>query len=94
VDDTFHSKNPGPYNPTANTSSPTYNAYFIPNPSYNQLDMHVGMTWRERDVSVYALNALNRHPILYSNALQPFTFYGAAFSLQPLTIGIAATCHW
>jgi iron complex outermembrane recepter protein len=94
VDDTFHSKNPGPYNPTTNTASPTYNAYFIPNPSYNQLNAHVGMTLSEWDVSVYALNALNTHPILYSNALEPFTFYGAAFTLQPLTVGIAATYHW
>jgi len=45
---------------------------------------------------VYALNALNKHPLLllYNNALNPFTFYGATFTLQPLTIGMAATYHW
>ena len=42
LDDTYHSKNPGPYQPTTNTSSPTYNPYFLPNPGYNQLNMHVG----------------------------------------------------
>ena len=94
VDDTFHSKNPGPYSPTTNTSSPTYNAYFIPSPSYNQLNMHIGMTRGEWDASVYALNVLNSHPLLFNAALQPFTFYGATFTLQPLTIGMAATYHW
>jgi len=94
MDYTYHSKNPGPYNPTTNTSSPTYNPYFIPNPSYGQLNMHLGTTWSGWDVSVYALNALNGHPLLYNNALQPFTFYGATFTLQPRTIGLAAAYHW
>jgi iron complex outermembrane receptor protein len=94
IDDTYHSKNPGPYNPTTNTASPTYNPYFIPNPSYNQLNIHVGMTWSGWDASVYALNMLNSHPLLFNNALQPFTFYGSAFTLQPLTIGVTAMYHW
>jgi len=34
---------------------------------------------------VYALNVLNSHPLLFNAALQPFTFYGATFTLQPLT---------
>jgi iron complex outermembrane receptor protein len=94
LDDTYHSKNPGPYNPTTNTASPTYNPYFIPNPSYNQLNVHVGMNWSGWDTSVYALNVLNSHPLLFNNALQPFTFYGSAFTLQPLTIGVAVMYHW
>jgi iron complex outermembrane receptor protein len=94
VEDTYHSKNPGPYNPTTNTSSPTYNAYFIPNPSYNQLNIHVGTTWTGWDLSVYALNALNSHPLLYNNAIQPFTFYGTTFTLQPLTIGFTSMYRW
>jgi len=61
---------------------PTYNAYFIPSPAYNQLNMRIGVNWSEWHVSVFALNALAQ-----------FTFYGAAFTLQPLTIGIAATYH-
>jgi iron complex outermembrane recepter protein len=93
VDYTYHSKNPGPYNPTTNTSSPTYNPYFVPNPSYGQLNIHLGTTWSGWDCSVYALNALNRHPLLYNSALQPFTFYGATWTLQPLTIGVSATYH-
>jgi iron complex outermembrane recepter protein len=94
ADDTYHSKNPGPYNPTTNTSSPTYNAFFIPNPSYNQLNVHVGLSWSGWDASVYALNLLNSHPLLYNGAIQPFTFYGNTFTLQPLTIGVSATYNW
>jgi iron complex outermembrane receptor protein len=94
LDDNYHSKNPGPYNPTTNTSSPTYNAFFIPNPGYNQLNLHVGMTWSGWDASVYALNVLNSHPLLYNSALNPFTFYGATFTLQPLTIGATVMYHW
>jgi iron complex outermembrane recepter protein len=94
MDYTFHGKNPGPYNPTTNTSSPTYNPYFIPNPSYGQLNVHIGMTWRGWDASVYAVNALNSHPLLFNNALQPFTFYGATFTLPPLTIGVTTMYHW
>jgi iron complex outermembrane receptor protein len=94
TDYTYHSKNPGPYNPTRDTASPTYNAYFIPNPSYGQLNIRVGTTWRGWDASVYALNALNAVPLLYSNARQPFIFYGAAFTLPPRTIGGTLTYHW
>lgn len=94
MDYTYHSKNPGPYNPTTDTTSPTYNAYFIPNPSYGLLNIHVGTTWSGWDVSVYALNSLNQLPLLYNNALQPFTFYGATFTLPPRTIGGTLTYHW
>ena len=94
VDDTYHSKNPGPYNPTTNTASPTYNPYFIANPAYNQLNVHVGMKWSGWDTSVYALNVLNSHPLLFNNAPQPFTFYGNTWTLQPLTIGVAVMYHW
>jgi len=94
LDDTYHSKNPGPYNPTTNTASPTYNAFFIPNPSYNQLNVHLGMTRGGWDTQVYALNALNSHPLLFNNSIQPFTFYGSTWTLQPLTIGAAVTYHW
>ncbi|MGB6487526.1 MAG: hypothetical protein WBE91_11630, partial [Steroidobacteraceae bacterium] len=94
LDDSYHSRNPGPYNPTTNTASPTYNAYFVPNPAYNQLNAHLGMVWGGWDASVYALNALNSHPFLFNNALNIFTFYGAAFTLQPLTIGATVEYHW
>jgi iron complex outermembrane recepter protein len=94
MDYTYHSKNPGPYNPTTVTTSPTYNPYFIPNPSYGQLNVHVGTAWSGWDASVYALNALNNLPLLYNAALQPFTFYGATFTLPPRTIGGTLTYHW
>ena len=52
------------------------------------------MTWSGWDTSVYALNVLNSHPLLFNNAPQPFTFYGNTWTLQPLTIGVTAMYHW
>ena len=94
LQDTYHSKNPGPYNPNTNPANPAYIAYFIPNPSYNQLDLHLGTTWSGWDASVYALNALNSHPLLYNQSQDPSTFVGSAFTLRPLTIGITTMYHW
>ena len=94
VQDTYHSKNPGPYNPNTNPANPAYIAYIIPNPSYNQLDIHLGTTWNGLDASVYALNALNSHPLLYNQSEYPTTYIGSAFTLRPLTIGATVMYHW
>jgi iron complex outermembrane recepter protein len=94
VDDTFHSKNPGPYQAESNPSNPAYNANFIPNPATNQLNAHLGATWDRWDVSLYALNVLNSHPLLYNQQLQSFTFYGSAFTIRPLTVGINSSYRW
>jgi hypothetical protein len=56
--------------------------------------MHVGMTWSGWDLSLYALNVGNNLPMLYNNALNIFTFYGATFTLQPRTLGVTAMYHW
>ena len=94
VQDTYHSKNPGPYNPNTDPSNPAYIAYFIPNPSYNQLDIHLGTTWNGWDASVYALNAFNSHPLLENESQYPATFVGSVFTLRPLTIGVTTMYHW
>jgi outer membrane receptor protein involved in Fe transport len=94
ADDTYHSKNPGPYQAVSNPSNPAYNPNFIPNPSTNQLNAHLGATWDGWDVSVYALNVLNSHPLLYNNQLDVFTFYGSTFTTRPLTVGITSSYRW
>lgn len=94
LQDAYHSKNPGPYNPNNNPANPANIAYFIPNPSYNQLDIHIGTTWSGWDASVYALNALNSHPVLTNLSQAPATFVGPAFTLRPLTIGFTTMYHW
>jgi outer membrane receptor protein involved in Fe transport len=89
LDDEYHSRNPGPYAQSI-LNNASYSPYFIPNPSINQLNMHVGATWNSWDVSVYALNALNSHPVLFSVSQQPVQDpFPGAFTLRPLTIGIA-----
>jgi outer membrane receptor protein involved in Fe transport len=94
LQDAYHSKNPGPYNPNDNPANPANILYFIPNPSYNQLDIHLGMTWGGWDTSVYALNVANSHPLLYNQAQYPSTFVGSVFTLRPLTIGFTTMYHW
>jgi iron complex outermembrane recepter protein len=94
MDDSYHSKNPGPYQATNNPNSPIFNAAFIPNPSTNQLNIHVGTIWHGWDVSTYALNALNQHPVLYNYSRLPYEFNGAAFTTRPLTIGATANYRW
>jgi len=71
-----------------------FNPYFIPNPAYNQLNVHVGMTWSGWILRCMRSTTLNTHPLLFNNARQPFTFYGSAFTVQPLTIGVTAMYHW
>jgi len=94
MQDTYHSRNPGPYNPNTDPENPAYVPYFIPNPAYNQLDMHLGTTWSGWDASVYALNALNSHPLLFNQSQNPATFVGSVFTLRPRTIGITTAYHW
>ncbi len=56
--------------------------------------MHVGMTWSGWDARCTRSMSRNNLPMLYNNALNIFTFYGATFTLQPLTIGVTAMYHW
>jgi iron complex outermembrane recepter protein len=94
LDDVYHSKNPGPFAQDA-VDSVSYTKGFIPNPSYNVLDLHVGMTTGGLDLSVYALNLLNTHPVLYNAAfesdVQPD---GGAYTIRPLTFGMTAEYRW
>jgi outer membrane receptor protein involved in Fe transport len=84
--DTYRSRNPGPYQVPLN--SPVYNPYFIPNPSTNQLDMHLGVTRSGWDISLYALNVLNQHPVLYDGEFAPYDPPGTAYTIRPLTVGL------
>jgi outer membrane receptor protein involved in Fe transport len=84
MDDNYHSKNPGPYQ--------IGNPLFVPNPSYNQFNVHLGAIRDRLDVSVYALNAWNSHPLLYDTAYNPGG--GSAYTIRPRTIGITSSYRW
>jgi hypothetical protein len=93
VDDEFHSKNPGPFaQQFANNIAVDPN--FVANPSTNVLNAHLGANWNGWDTSIYALNALNSHPLLYNTALETAQFVGPTYTIRPLTVGIRAIYRW
>ena len=94
MDDTYRSRNPGPYQVPSNPNNPVYNPNFVPNPSINQLNLHLGMTWDGWDVSAYALNVTNSHPVLYSQQFQAYVFNGIAWTVRPLSIGATVNYRW
>jgi outer membrane receptor protein involved in Fe transport len=93
VDDEFHSKNPGPFaQQFANNIAVDPN--FIANPSTNELNVHLGAAWSGWDTSVYALNVLNSHPLLFNTALETAQFVGPTYTGRPLTVGVRAIYRW
>ena len=93
LDDEFHSKNPGPFaQQFANNIAVDPN--FVANPSTNVLNAHFGANWNGWDNSIYVLNALNSHPLLYNTALETAQFVGPAYTIRPLTVGVRAIYRW
>lgn len=93
LDDEFHSKNPGPF-AQQYASNVAVDPNFIANPSTNILNAHLGANWSGWDTSIYALNMLNRHPLLYNTALETAQFVGPAYTMRPLTVGVRAIYRW
>ena len=93
VDDEFHSRNPGPFaQQFANNVG--YDPNFIANPSTNELNSYLGTVWNGLDASIYALNVLNTHPLLYDTALETAQFVGPTYTLRPRTVGAKIIYHW
>ncbi len=67
---------------------------FVANPSTNVLNAHLGANWNGWDTSIYALNALNSHPLLYNTALETAQFVGPTYTLRPLTVGVRTIYRW
>jgi len=93
LDDEFHSKNPGPF-AQGFPDNVSFDTNFIPNPSTNVLNVHAGVRASGWDVSIYALNTLNSHPLLFNTALETGQFIGPTYTLRPLTMGARATYRW
>jgi hypothetical protein len=93
ADDEFHSKNPGPAAQQI-MSNVAYDLNFIPNPSTNVLNVHLGMQWSGWDTSIYVLNVTNTHPRLYSQELEFGQFLGPTWTVRPLTFGTRAVYRW
>jgi outer membrane receptor protein involved in Fe transport len=96
LEDVFRSKNPGPF-AALNPNNISYNTGFVVNPSTNELNVHVGVTWDRWDVSASAMNALNSHPVLYNGQYFPVGFTippASAYTIRPLTIGVQTVYRW
>ena len=93
LDDEFHSKNTGLYAQSISNNI-AYDPNFIPNPSTNLLNLHLGMVWSGWDTSVYVLNVTNTHPLLYNQSLELGQFLGPTFTERPLTFGTRAVYRW
>jgi outer membrane receptor protein involved in Fe transport len=85
--DTFHSRNPGPFS----TDHPDALVYFPerrPDPAFNQLDLSASAQWRSFNLSAFVLNALNASPMLQTRDRDTGTpLYST--TLRPRTIGIS-----
>jgi iron complex outermembrane recepter protein len=93
LDDEFHSRNPGPFaQQFSNNVSADPN--FVPNPSTNVLNAHAGIRWGGWDTSLYALNVLDSHPLLYNTALETGQFVGPTYTLRPRTVGARVVYRW
>ena len=93
ADDEFHSKNPGPFAQQF-TNNVAVDPNFVANPSTNVLNVHLGAAWNGWDTSIYALNVLNSHPLLYNTALETAQFVGPTYTVRPLTIGVRSIYRW
>jgi outer membrane receptor protein involved in Fe transport len=89
LDDEYHSKNPGSFG-VQDPNNASFQPWFIANPSTNELNVHVGTAWDGWDLAIYALNALNSHPVLFDTQNSPVGPPASANTIRPLTIGISA----
>jgi hypothetical protein len=97
LDDTYHSRNRGPYQVPADSGNPSYNPGFAPNPAINQLNLRAGAIWEGWDASVYVLNALNNHPVLFDQEFSSGSQccgLGEGFTIRPRTVGVTAKYKW
>jgi hypothetical protein len=67
---------------------------FLANPSTNALNVHVGLQWSAVDASLYILNALDAHPLLFNTALETGQFLGPTYTQRPLTAGARVVFRW
>jgi hypothetical protein len=92
VDDEHNTKNNGPYTQQRPGTVP-YDPYFVLPPETNLLNGRLGINLSGFDVSLFATNILNDHPLqvtLFSTTLENLS----GFTLKPRTVGITAIKRW
>jgi iron complex outermembrane recepter protein len=90
AEDIFHSRNNGPFSST-NPESTAYSPDIPPNPSTNVVNVRMGLTGTQLEVSLFVNNVMDRHPSLTRYHDTPFTTLFTDLTLRPRTAGITAS---
>jgi hypothetical protein len=85
--DTFHSRNPGPFS-TDHPDGLIYAPERGPDPAFNQVDLSASAQWHSFNLSAFVLNAFNAQPGLQIRDRGPGTTLYAT-TLRPRVIGIS-----
>jgi iron complex outermembrane receptor protein len=93
LEDTYRSKNPGPFNSQIPTS-PAYSPAIPPNPATNLLNGKLGTEWDKWQVSLFVNNLLDRHPALGRyNDIPPSPLF-TDYTFRPRTLGLSANVRF
>jgi len=88
LEDVYHKANPGPVSTQNPNDTLSYDAALTPDPSTNVLNARLGITVGGLDVSVFANNVLNSHPLLGRFHALAFDDRLQASTLRPRTVGL------
>jgi len=93
IEDRYNSRN-NKLVPAEDPTTSSYDPYVTTNPSVNQLSTRFGLRLSGGvDVSLFATNLLNAHPVLnrYDGLID---ITSGAFTIQPRTYGVAVLYNW
>jgi len=91
VEGAYHSRNSGPFNSMI-PGTPLYNPTIPANPAYHQINVRMGASLSDVDLSLFINNLTNEHPAL-SRFVETAVGLGifTDTTIQPRTFGISAT---
>jgi iron complex outermembrane receptor protein len=93
VEDRYNSRN-NRLVPAEDPTTNSFDPFVTTNPSVNQFDARVGARFdRGIDLSLFATNLANTHPVL-NKYVGLIDITSGAFTIPPRTIGLALNYHW
>jgi iron complex outermembrane receptor protein len=94
AEDSYHSKNNGPFSTHNPANIIVYDPQLLPDPSTIVLNMRAGVRLQGLDVSVFVDNLLNSHPQLSYEHTTPGDPRFQAVTFRPLTYGVTAVVRF
>ena len=99
IEDTYHSKNPGPFSQQNPANSVVYDPEVPDEPANNIVNVRLGVLYRGTDISLFANNLANSHPLMSTFHVgqrgpgdADHRYFANTFT--PRTIGVNATAHF